>query len=265
MIFVYRAAIVAVATFVSALAGFGAHLVLPAAYAVESRGMVGYVVGLVASLLSLVLSLLIWTSHGLFNTQQSQLQTIVGSIIRLDLVLEAYGPEAERGRALLREHVKRIRARLWSNLDERRFIYHAVSHIDVPEDVHRMIAFFISLRPANDEQRQYLASARDIFGTIVETQVTMIRSLVNRVPFLLLAVVLGWSCVLFFGYGLLSDVDALTIVLAALGAICVASAVLLILELSDPYSGLFRMPHESFDGLVRLLTNGAGKAADAET
>ena len=70
---------------------------------------------------------------------------------------------------------------------------------------------------------------------------------------------------LFFGYGLLSDVDALTIVLAALGAICVASAVLLILELSDPYSGLFRMPHESFDGLVRLLTNGAGKAADAET
>ena len=111
-----------------------------------------------------------------------------------------------------------------------------------------MIAFFISLRPANDEQRQYLASARDILGTIVETQVTMIRSLVDRVPFLLLAVVLGWSCVLFFGYGLLSDVDALTIVLAALGAICVASAVLLILELSDPYSGLFRMPQEGFDG-----------------
>jgi hypothetical protein len=265
MIFVYRAAIVAVATFVGALAGFGAHWVLPTAYVVESKGMVSSVVGLVASLLSLVLSLLIWTSYGLCTTQQSQLQTIGSSIIRLDLVLEAYGPEAERGRGLLREHVKRIRARLWSSLDERRFIYHAVYHTDVPEDVHRMIAFFVSLRPANDEQRQYLASARDILGTIVETQVTMIRSLVNRVPFLLLVVVLGWSCMLFFGYGLLSDVDALTIVLAAVGAICVASAVLLILELSDPYSGLFRMPHEGFDGLVRVLTRGAGMAADAET
>ncbi len=93
----------------------------------------------------------------------------------------------------------------------------------------------------------------------------MIRSLVNRVCFLLLAVVLGWSCVLFFGYGQLSDVDVLTIVLAALGAICVASAVLLILELSDPYSGLFRMPHECFDGIVRVLTKGAKTAADAET
>ena len=72
MIFVYHAAIAAIATFVSALAGFGAHSVLPAAYVVESKGMVGSVVGLVASLLSLVLSLLIWTSHGIFTTQQSQ-------------------------------------------------------------------------------------------------------------------------------------------------------------------------------------------------
>jgi hypothetical protein len=68
-----------------------------------------------------------------------------------------------------------------------------------------------------------------------------------------------------FGYGLLSDVDALTIVLAALGAICVASAVLLILELSDPYSGLFRMPHEGFDGIIRVLTKGAEMAANPET
>ena len=62
MIFVYRAAIVAFATFVSALAGFAVHSVLPVAYVAESKGMVGLVVGLVASLLSLVLSLLIWTS-----------------------------------------------------------------------------------------------------------------------------------------------------------------------------------------------------------
>jgi hypothetical protein len=81
----------------------------------------------------------------------------------------------------------------------------------------------------------------------------------------LLVVVLRWSCELFFGYGLLSDVDALTIVLAALGAICVASAVLLILELSDPDSGLSRMSHEGFDGLAQVLTKGAEMGVDAET
>ena len=53
---------------------------------------------------------------------------------------------------------------LWSNLDERPLIYQAIYHADVPEDVDRLIAFFVSLRPTNDEQRHYLASARDIFG-----------------------------------------------------------------------------------------------------
>ena len=67
-------AIVALATFVSALIGFGVHGLLPAAYEVESKGMVGSVVGLVGSLLSLVLSLLIWTSHGLFSAQQMERQ-----------------------------------------------------------------------------------------------------------------------------------------------------------------------------------------------
>src|SRR5271157_1218144 len=97
MTFVYRAAIVAVATFVSALAGFGAHSALPAAYVAESKGMVGFVVGLVASLLSLVLSLLIWTSHGLYTTQQSQLQTIAGSIFRLDWCSRLMTPRRSSG------------------------------------------------------------------------------------------------------------------------------------------------------------------------
>jgi hypothetical protein len=260
MVFVYRAAIVALATFLSALAGFGAQRLLPVAYVVESKGMVGSVVGLVASLLSLVLSLLIWTSHGLFNEQQTQLQSMARSIVHLDFTLNGYGAEAATGRALLREHAKRIRARLWDDVRARRFTDHA----DAPEDVRIMRAFFASLHPASEEQRQYLASARDLFGTIVETQLTMIRSLVNRVPNLLLNVVLGWSCVLFFGYGLLSGIDALTVFLAALGAICVASAVFLILELSDPYSGLFRMPHDGFDALIRALTKSAETGGDAE-
>ena len=252
MIFVYRAAIVACATFVSALAGFGAHWVLPAAYIVESKGMVGYVVGLVAS---------VARAEPLDLDEPRPVQHPVIAIAddrgfdhppRLILCSKPMAPRRSAG----------ARA-CGPDLDERRFsIYDAVYHTDVPEDVHRMIAFFISLRPANDEQRQYLASARDIFGTIVETQVTIFRSLVNRLPSLLLVVVLGWSCLLFFGYGLLSDVDALTIVLAALGAICVASAVLLILELSDPYSGLFMMAHESFDELVRVLTREGGRCRD---
>ena len=253
MVFVRRAATVALLTFASALAGLGVHGFLPAGYVVEYKGMVGSVVGLVASLLSLVLSLLIWTSHALFTTQQSQLQTIGRSIIQLDFALTGYGSEATEGRARLHEHVKRLRARLWEDgLAARRAFYHAA----LPEDVLGMRAFFVSLHPTNDEQKHAVTNVRDLFGSIVDTQMTMIRSLVDRVPNLLLNVVLGWSCLLFFGFGLLSTFDAVTVVLAALGATAVASAVFLILELSDPYSGLLTMPHEAFDELIRVLSKG---------
>jgi hypothetical protein len=97
---------------------------------------------------------------------------------------------------------------------------------------------------------------RDLFGSIVDMQMTIVRSLVDRVPKMLLNIVLGWSCLLFFGYGLLSTFDAVTVVLAALGATAVASAVFLILELSDPYSGMLTMPHEAFDELILVLSKG---------
>jgi hypothetical protein len=115
---------------------------------------------------------------------------------------------------------------------------------------------FDSLRPANDEQRQHLAAARDAFGTIVETEMTMIRALVNPVPNVLLAIVVAWACILFFGYGLMSAINLLTAIMAALGALSVGSAALLILELSDPYVGLFRLSADGIDALMKALAPG---------
>ena len=41
--------------------------------------------------------------------------------------------------------------------------------------------------------------------------------------------------------------------MAALGALSVGSAAFLILELSDPYVGLFKMPLDAFEGLMKAL------------
>ena len=78
----------------------------------------------------------------------------------------------------------------------------------------------------------------------------MIRSLASRVPNLLLNVVMGWACALFFGYGILAGANLLTLLMAALGSVAIASAIFLILEMSDPYTGLFRV---SSAVLARLL------------
>ena len=250
MIFVFRAAIVLLVTFASALAGFGMQWLLPASYVAESRGMIGSVVGLDATLLALVLGLLIWTSHGMYMAQQAQLQTMGRSMILLDLAFAGYGPEAAAGRQELRESLKRARARFWTDDPRGRRV---VVYSDISAEVLPMRGVFDSLRPTTADQRQHLAAAKDLFATIVDTQVTMVRSLVDPVPNLLLTVVVGWACLLFFGYGLMSAINVLTAIMAALGALSVGSAAFLILELSDPYVGLFKMPPEGFDGLMTAL------------
>jgi hypothetical protein len=196
----------------------------------------------------IVLGLLIWTSHGLFADQQSQLLTVGAALIRFDYALKAYGSEAVAGRALLRKHAERIYQRFWHHARDGRFAY-----ADLDGDIDDMREFFITLRPSREDQRQQFAIATEHFGKIVETQRAMVRSLGSRVPTLLLDVVAGWACALFFVYGVQSAMNALSILAAAVGAASVASAVFLILELSNPYAGLLQAPHADFDWLLQVL------------
>jgi hypothetical protein len=251
LVFVFRATFVGVAAFAAALVGFGLQELLPSTYLATSKGMVGSIVGLIASLLSIVLGLLVWTSHGQFTTQQTHLQTIALSAVQLDFELLAYGSDAGLVRALLRKLIARTRARFWSGE-----IHHnraSLAYDDLRADAEALFQALNGLSPTTDEQRQRLARTEDNFRLLVETQATMIRSLADRVPIFLLIVVVGWSSLLFFGYGLLAGFNALAVVVAALGAAAVASAILLILELSDPYSGLFLMQQASFDAIIKAL------------
>ena len=131
---------------------------------------------------------------------------------------------------------------------------HAEAFNDVLADADAMFAALDGLRPMSGEQKEHLATARESYTTFLQTQITMIRTLTYRVPNFLLLVVLGWSCLLFFGYGLLAEINILTGVVAVLGAVAVASAILVILELRDPYSGLFQMPDWELEMLIKILS-----------
>ena len=239
LVFVARSAIVAVSTLASALLGISAQQFLGPSYVAEARSMTNSVVGLVATLLAVVVGLLVSTSYGLFNSQQTDLETIVRSVARMRFVLRHFGPEAEEASAILRKQILQLKARLWPSDGggQARKITHEGVHVDI----HEMLAALDELRPANDEQRHALGQAREIFGKFIETQGSMIRSLASRVPNLFLNVVMGWACALFFGYGILAGANLLTLLMAALGSVAIASAIFLILEMSDPYTGLFRV------------------------
>jgi len=81
----------------------------------------------------------------------------------------------------------------------------------------------------------------------------MSRQLINPVPMLLIVMVLGWSSLLFLGFGLLAKFTLMSVAANALGALSVASAMFLILEFSQPYSGAYTISSRGIDAMLGVL------------
>jgi hypothetical protein len=250
-----RTALVAIVTFASGMMGFFIQWVLPAQHVTDSKGAIGSVVGLVTLLLALVLGLVIWTSFGVFTTQQSEAHGLGSTILQLDFVLERYGPEAAPGRRGLKRAVDRTRERFWGHGKEGPETF---SYMQSRVDLSEIEDFFASLHPASEEQHQLLATAKQLATSIVQTNLLMSRQLANPVPPLLLIVVISWSSLLFLGFGLLANFNPVTVVAEALGAMSVASAIFLILEFSHPYSGIFSISGAGIDQVLGALIADAG-------
>lgn len=237
-------------TFLAGMAGLLVQWLLPVHVMTDLRGAIASVVGLVTLLLALVLGLLIWSSYGVFATQTSEAQSLAPSVLQLDFALERYGPEAVAGRRLVKEEVQKARDRFFGagNRGPKAFTS-AQSHAEM----QATSAFFATLDPQTQEQRDLLATAKSLSTTILQTQMLMSRQLANPVPSLLLIVVLCWSALLFFGFGLLATINPVTVVAEALGAISVSSAVFMILEFSEPYSGVFKIKPTGIDLVLDAL------------
>ena len=99
-----------------------------------------------------------------------------------------------------------------------------------------------ALDPKTPAQKDALASAKANLALMEQTRLLMSLQLSSPVPWSLVTSVILWSMFLFCGFGVLSGTNTTTIAALAFGAISVASAMFLILDLTQPYSGLFRVP-----------------------
>ena len=109
------------------------------------------------------------------------------------------------------------------------------------------------LQPSTDEQRQALATAKAAVDLIGQSRLQMSFALSAPVSYPLLLTVIGWVFFLFCGFGLMSRGAAMPVISLAVGAIAVASAVLLILDLSNPYLGAFRASAEPLEQVLAVM------------
>jgi hypothetical protein len=203
---------------------------------IGSRDVVKLVLGLIATISALVLSLLIASGSSGYHAQQSEVQSFSANVILLDRVLSFYGPDAKEPRDLLRQGLGAVHDQIWSS--------DGAPELD-PRATQRVADDFITslkeLAPKDDSQATLKSQAMQIGQTLGQTRLLMFEQIGSSFAWPFLTVLVFWICMLFLGFGLLTRFNATLLVVLFIGAVSVAGAIFLILELSSPYEGFMRI------------------------
>jgi len=237
---VFVSILIFAATLVAGLVGLYAHSRLPAEQKSDSaRSVVGQVAGLVSLLLALVLGTLVGTSFAFFGGQKTTLEGLSAQILELDQALAQYGPETKPARDRLKQAAQKAYDTFWGGGDADP----ALLSVAVPMAAYQATtAYLDTLKPETEAQKQALASAKALAGQIEHSRIMMDLQVAGPpVTPALVTILVIWAVILFFSIGLFAESNGLVLSAMIFGALCVAFAVFLILELGLPYTGMFRV------------------------
>ncbi len=244
---------IAVAVFCGGSIGLILQRVLPEKHTTgPTRDMIGAVAGLLTLLSALVLGLLIWTAYGVYAGQNIAVQGLAAKVLQLDLALSDYGPDAIPARKQLRDGVGKTIDEVWA-ADQSDANFAADNFAAAIRNLRAREGALAQLHPTTAEQTQALASAKAATDAISQARLQMSFALSAPVCYPLLLTVVGWVTCLFLGYGLMSKGSAAALLGVLVGSIAVASAFLMILDLSSPYSGVFRASSAPLEQVLAVM------------
>jgi hypothetical protein len=222
--------------FGGALLGFVLHTVLPERHlGPESRQVVTLGMGVIGTMSALVLGLLVASAKGTYDAQNNELMDASSKIIFLDDILADYGPEAKEARNVLRSTVEEAINRIWPQ--ERK--QHA--RIEGQRSIERFFLEIQQLTPQDDVQRTIKAQAMTTAISLMQTRSLAVAQQGISTSMPLLVMLVFWLTINFISLGLFAPRNGTVIATLFLCALAVSGAILLILELSTPLSGLFHL------------------------
>src|SRR5260221_2067693 len=229
--------------FIGALLGVVLRARLPDHHVAEgSKDLVRLVMGLIATMAALVLGLLIASAKGSYDTQSGEVVHIAADIIQLDRILSLYGPETLQARAGFRATMERAIDRVFPH-DGGKSANLALTG-DKPGDKNPsavLYALIANLQPETSVQRFAQTQALEIRAELSRTRALLYEQAGSSIPWPFLVVLVFWLVILFMGFGLFAPINATVLATLLVGALSVAGAIFLILELDRPFEGLMRL------------------------
>jgi predicted transposase YbfD/YdcC len=238
-------------SFGAALIGMTLHVKVPDHQLdPDSRDVVKLVMGLIATMSALVLGLLIASANSSYDQQKNELNAISAKIVLLDRTLEFYGPDAKAARDSVRDTILQTHDWIWSPEGVRPEVLDSIETRDTAKSNSHKVQ---RLSPKTDDERMLKSQAIRQLESISESRLLMVALLGSSIPWPFLTVLVFWISTLFLGFGMFARFNATVTVALLVGALSVAGAIFLILELNDPYRGIMRISDEPLRGAISQI------------
>ena len=208
--------------------------------------------GLIGTIAGLVLGLLIASANSTFQTQSTQVQQLTANIVLLDRTLAQYGPETDLARNLLRRGVASMADRIWreNGADSGK-----VAPFEASAAALSLYDEILKLAPRNETQRSLQARALDTVQDLGKTRLLLFAEAGMAIPIPFLVVLISWLTIIFASFSLFADNNATTIVALGIFAVSASAAIFLILELSQPFTGLMTISSEPLRNALAPLSS----------
>ena len=154
-------------------------------------------------------------------------------------ILNHYGPETKEARDLLRSSVASMLDIMWGRASADR------THFAAFAESEALFTKIQELSPHNDGQRFLKAQALSTVTRLSQTRLLMVVQETASVPMPLLVVLVFWLALLFISFGLFVRPKPLVVVSLFASALAVCAAILLILDMYQPYAGLIQVSQRS--------------------
>jgi ABC-type multidrug transport system fused ATPase/permease subunit len=198
-----------------------------------------------------VLGLLIASANSTFQTQSTQVQQLTANIVLLDRTLAQYGPETDLARNLLRRGVASMADRIWR---ENGSDSGKVAPFEASAAALSLYDEILKLAPRNETQRSLQARALDTVQDLGKTRLLLFAEAGMAIPIPFLVVLISWLTIIFASFSLFADNNATTIVALGIFAVSASAAIFLILELSQPFTGLMTISSEPLRNALAPLS-----------
>lgn len=225
--------------FSGTLVGLAVRKVLPEHHlSDDSKDAVKLGAGMISMMAALVLGLLVSSAKNNFDATNKAITEGGAKIILLDRVLLSYGAETRELREGLRQGLVATIEMLWP---EEPLTDSALRAFESASGMERLLEGIRALKPQTDAQRTLQAQAQQLGNELLLSRWLQIEQAQTSLPTPFLVVLLFWLTMLYMSFGLLAPRNATVIAVMFVGALALATAMFLILEMNRPMGGFMKV------------------------